>query len=96
MLTRSRETTVTFVREFSLRGVDGAQPGGTYRVVTDEEEILGISHLAFRRVATALHTPAVPDTCPAAESWPSVSRSTQVFPVDPNDLEAALRADRDR
>jgi hypothetical protein len=49
----------------------------------DDEEILGLSFLAFRRTATMLHIPAI-----------SISgRPKQVFPVSSAELEKALDAD---
>jgi hypothetical protein len=59
-MTRSIETTVTFRRPFTLAALDGVQPAGTYRLVEEEEEIAGLSFVAFRRVATLLHVPADP------------------------------------
>ena len=84
MAMRTSETTITFRRPFSLTAIDSPQPAGTYRLVTDEEEILGLSFLVFRRTATMLHTPAV-----------SISSSgrNQVFFVDPAELAAALDLD---
>jgi hypothetical protein len=82
--TRTTETTITFRRPFSLTAIDGLQPAGTYRLVTDEEEILGLSFLALRRTATMLHTPAVST---------SSSGRTQVFLVDHVELAAALEED---
>jgi hypothetical protein len=90
MLTRTREATVTFVRPFRLAELDAPQPAGTYRVVTDEEEILGLSMLAYRRVATALHLPAIEAGGDAARP---ARGPAQVFLVDPAGLEAALAAD---
>ena len=55
MSTRTTETTVTFRRPFTLLSVEGAQPAGTYRLVTEEEQIPGLSFVAFRRTATLLH-----------------------------------------
>jgi len=49
---RTTETTITFRRPFTLSALDKAQPAGTYRVVTEEEEIDGLSLVAFRRRAT--------------------------------------------
>lgn len=83
MTDRSTETTVEFGRPFSLSSIDGVQPPGRYRVVVDEEEIGGLSYLAYRRTATMLHLPAV-----------SVSdRTRQVVFVDPAELDAALARD---
>lgn len=84
MPTRTTETTVTFERPFRLEALNGPQPPGTYRVMIDEEEILGISFLAYRRTATTLQTPAV-----------SVRGGfSQSHLVDRADLEAALEADK--
>jgi hypothetical protein len=81
--TRTTETTVTFERAFTLNALEGPQPPGIYRLVIDEEEILGVSFLAYRRAATMLLTPAL-----------SVrSGLVQSHLVDRADLEAALEAD---
>jgi hypothetical protein len=58
MATRSKETTLTFSKAFALSDVDRPLPG-TYRVVVDEEDISSLSFLAFRRIATMLHVPAI-------------------------------------
>jgi hypothetical protein len=84
MFARTRDGTVTFKHPFTLPSVDGLQPAGTYRLVTDEEEILGLSFLAFRRTATMLHTPAIS----------VVGGSEQVFEITPAELEDALVADK--
>ena len=42
---RTSRRTVTFARPFSLRGIDGVQPAGTYVVETDEELIQGLSFM---------------------------------------------------
>ena len=66
-----------------LSTLEARQPAGTYRLVVDEEEILGLSFLAYRRTATMLHIPAV-----------SVQAGRhQVVEVDPEELKAALDAD---
>jgi len=58
MQERSTETTVTFKHPFMLGSFDAVQPAGTYRLVIDEAEILGLSFPAYRRTATVLHIPA--------------------------------------
>jgi hypothetical protein len=83
MSIRTTETMVTFRRPFALAAIDGAQPAGTHRLVTEEEQIPGLSFLAFRRVATLLHLPANPT--------PGCTR--QVVEVLPDELAAALAAD---
>lgn len=83
MTVRTTETKVRFTQPFTLSVFDARQPAGTYRLVVDEEEILGLSFLAYRRTATMLHTPAV-----------SVqSGRHQMVEVDPEELAAALDAD---
>jgi hypothetical protein len=56
---RTTETTITFQQPFMLQAFDCKQPAGTYRLVIDEEEIIGLSFLAYQRTATLLHTPAL-------------------------------------
>jgi hypothetical protein len=80
---RTIETTVTFKNPFMLESFDRMQPAGTYRLVIEEEEILGLSFPAYRRTSTVLHIPA----CSGG------SISGQAFPVAPQELEAALIAD---
>lgn len=82
MSLRTIRTTVTFARPFSLGGVDGVQPAGTYAVETDEELIDGLSFAAYRRTATWLILPARPG-----------SATAEVARIDPVELEAALRRD---
>ena len=83
MSARTTETTVTFRRPFTLAAIDGTQPAGTYRLVLEEEQIPGLSFVAFRRVTTLLHLPADP--------LPGATR--QVVTILPDDLAAALAAD---
>jgi hypothetical protein len=83
MTVRTTETTVTFTRPFSLPELDHPQPAGTYRVITDEEEISGLSFVAFRRVATMLRLPALP----------TAGRREETIRIDASDLSAALTAD---
>ena len=80
---RTIETMVTFRHPFVLAALGTAQPAGTYRLVTEEEEIPGILFTAWRRVETTLRLPAV-------------DRSTgdeQVVAINPQDLAAALSRD---
>ena len=56
---RTTETTITFRHPFVRAALETTQPAGTYRLVTEEEEITGLSFLAFRRTATLLHLPAL-------------------------------------
>ena len=54
MTLRTSRRTVAFTRAFSLRGVDGVQPAGTYTVETDEELLESLSFPVYRRVATTI------------------------------------------
>lgn len=80
---RSTEFVITFRRPFSLASLDALQPAGTYRLVVDEVEIDGLSFVAYRRVATMLHLPAIG----------VAAAMHQVYLVDPHDLERAMAAD---
>ncbi|MGE0701144.1 MAG: hypothetical protein AB7O57_18765 [Hyphomicrobiaceae bacterium] len=80
MSMRTTETTVTFRRPFTLLALEGTQPAGTYRLVTEEEQIPGLSFTAFRRTATLLHLPADP--------IPGGMR--QVVSISPDELAEAL------
>ncbi len=80
---RTSEMTVTFKHPFNLQAFEGEQPAGIYRLVIDEEEIIGLSFLAYRRVATMLHTPALS----------ALNGEHQVFQTNSGEIEAALRAD---
>src|ERR1700686_3981992 len=79
MTSRTTRKTVTFRRPFALSGVDGTQPPGVYDVDTDEESIDSLSILAYRRVATLIQVRR--------------NGETQVFPIDPVELDAALMRD---
>jgi hypothetical protein len=83
MPVRTTETTVTFKRPFILPEFEGPQPAGTYRLVTDEEEISGLSFLAFRRVGTMLRLPSLATS----------GRPEQMISIGAADLAAALTAD---
>lgn len=83
MTSRTTKSTVTFKHQFNLSSLDGPQPAGTYRFITESEEIPGLSFIAYRRTSTMLHLPALT----AGEG------KTQVFSVDRDELEAALKAD---
>ena len=84
MNTRTKHTTVTFTAPFSLTGVDEVQPPGDYAIAEDEELIDGLSWLAYRRVATFIHLPAIS----------SIDRlRSQLVGIDHSELEGALHED---
>lgn len=81
---RTQRLSVTFSSEFFLHGFATAQPPGEYRIETDEEQIDGLTFVAFRRVATYIHLPAI-----------TTGRlANQIVKIDPADLEVALAKDR--
>lgn len=84
---RTTMTNVTFTRPFFLLEFERPQPPGTYRVVTDEEEISGLSFLAFRRVATTLRLPSL------ATTGGQEQLQEQFIAIDADELSAALKAD---
>jgi hypothetical protein len=80
---RTTETMVTFRHPFVLAALEAAQPAGTYRVVTEEEQIPGLSFTAFRRTAAMLHLPALS----------TASGTHQVVQLDPAEWAALVLAD---
>jgi hypothetical protein len=80
---RTTHSSVTFLHPFSLVGLDGVQPAGTYTIETVEETLDNLSFVAYRRISTTIVLPAVG----------SPSRQRQVVTIDPQDLEAALERD---
>lgn len=83
MTTRTTQTIVRFSSPFLLPGFDAPQAAGEYRVDMDEEQIEAFSQLAWRRVGAFIHLPAIG----------AQASTRQMMPVDPDDLEAALKKD---
>ncbi len=80
---RSTRDMITFEHPFTLAGFDAPQPPGTYMVITDEEEIPGLSFLAWRRVSTQIYLPAI--------GVQTVQE--QVITIDPRELITAQKRD---
>ena len=76
---------VAVLADDGLRGLDGVQPPGTYMVVTEEEEIPGLSFQAWRRVSTQIHLPAMGVQ----------SAQEQVTTIEPQDLAHARARDNE-
>jgi len=81
MTDRSTRSSVTFAAPFRLPGFDAPLPPGSYAVDTEEEAIEGNVRTVFHRIATTL----------VVETTGRVEHRA----VDPKDLEAALRRDRE-
>lgn len=84
MNSRSTRSTVTFAHPFRIAGYDDELPAGDYEVVVDEDLMEGLSFEAYRRTASYLLIGGR-----AGGRGPSEMR-----PVDPRDLEAALARDQ--
>ena len=80
---RTTHSSVTFLHPFSLVGLDGVQPAGTYTIETVEETVDNLSFVAYRRVSTTIVVPAVG----------TPTRQRQVVTINPQDLEAAQKRD---
>jgi hypothetical protein len=83
MTTRTSHTSVTFMRPFSLSGIEGVQAAGTYTVETHEDLLQGLSFSAYRRTATLMFLPL----------RTGGAFLEQVVEVDPAELEAARGRD---
>ncbi|MFZ3349518.1 MAG: hypothetical protein WA268_01440 [Xanthobacteraceae bacterium] len=81
MTTRTSNKTVTFALPFLLKGIDREMPAGSYRVVTDEELVEGLSFPVYRRISTMIFVPAQ-------------ASSVEMVSIDPLDLIVAQ--DRDK
>lgn len=83
---RTSRDMITFHFPFSLPGLDAEQPAGTYMVLTEEEELPGLSFSAWRRVATELYLPAIGQE----------RGQEQVVTIDPEHLAVARRRDSEK
>lgn len=75
--------TIIFAHSFSLEGVEGTYPPGSYEVTESREPVDGLSFIGYRRTKTTIELPG------SLAAY--VSR--QVVEVEPADLEAALARD---
>lgn len=83
MTERTTTTKVTFHNPADLEGLTEALPAGEYVVETDEEVILGLSFLAYRRLRTTIIVP----------SRIGAPMARQMIEIDPDSLTAALARD---
>lgn len=83
MAERLTSKAVEFVHPFELDGADGLQPPGIYDVETVEEQIEGLSFVAYRRVSTTI----------ALRAGTTATLARQLTTIDPADLAAALERD---
>lgn len=83
MTSRTTRSTMVFGRPFHIKWVDHALPPGSYEVVTEEEQLHGISFLAYRRLQTYIYR----------QSNAERKGLEQSYDVDPEDLAAAFARD---
>ena len=83
MTETARQTSVTFAHSFSLNGVDGIFPPGTYLIEERREQVDGLSFIGYRRTKTTIDLPAA--------NIAYLSR--QLVEIEPVDLAAALARD---
>ena len=83
MIERQTIKSVEFAFPFALGGVDGSLPAGIYEVETIEEQIEGLSFVAYRRLSTTI----------VLRSAGMANRGRQITAIDPGDLAAALERD---
>jgi hypothetical protein len=84
MAGRTTRRSVTFSQPFSLTGIVGSQPAGTYRVQTVDVSLDNFSFLAYRHISTTIELPSVG----------TAGSRRQVITINPLELEAALTTDR--
>lgn len=83
MLERTTRKAVTFLRPFSLGGIEEKLEAGTYDIDICEELIEGLSFIAYRRVSTMITL--------KANGYGDGAR--QLVAIDPADLEVAQKND---
>ena len=83
MTIRTTRQNVTFLRPFSISGVEGVQPAGTNVVETDEQLLEELSFPAYHRISTSIILPV----------GGGGSGSYQVVRIDPAELDEAQRQD---
>ncbi len=91
MATRTKEMIVRFARPFALEGVEHELPAGPYRITTEEEQIEGLSFVAYRRTSTSIAVPTgwQKPISARADRFASV----EIVRITPADLARALARD---
>lgn len=83
MTMRARDKRVTFLRPFTLDGLEGVQPSGTYSVEIRQEDAGFFSFLKTKRTSTWIRI------C----RNPGIAGVLEIVKIDPLDLQAALVRD---
>jgi hypothetical protein len=84
MSSRTTRSTATFSRPFRISGYEDELPAGRYEVLVDEELLEGLSFEAYRRTGSYL----------LVSGHGGPPGQTEMRPIDPRDLEAALARDQ--
>lgn len=84
MTNRTTQISVRFSSPFPLPGFETLLPAGEYRVDHDEEAIESASRLAWRRVGSFIHLPAIG----------TAGSLYQMVPIEPAYLAAVLEKDQ--
>ncbi|WP_370674096.1 hypothetical protein [Pleomorphomonas sp. PLEO] len=83
MANRTTQTIVHFMHAFLLPGFNKPLAAGDYRIDHEEESIEGLSSMAWHRIGSFIHLPAI-----------GVESAThQMVPINPSDLNAASAKD---
>jgi hypothetical protein len=85
MTERLNKTSVTFAHPFTLEGVEEMFPPGTYAIETTEQQLDGLTLVAYRRTQTTIELPSG-----------RLPNARQLLEIDPADLDAALAADAEK
>jgi hypothetical protein len=83
MIETSSQRTVSFTHPFSLNGIDGTFPPGTYVIEETREPVDGLSFIGYRRTKTTIELPAAS----------AAHFSRQLVEIEPADLVTALAKD---
>lgn len=92
MSTRTQERLVTIRQPFKLANADKSLPTGTYRIVSEEESIEGLSFLAYRSTYRAIVVPLHERGAASADPWRSASE--EVIPISLEEMDRILELDR--
>lgn len=83
MTQRTTGRWVSFAHAALIEGLEAPLPAGKYLVETDEEQIPGLSFVAYRRLRTVMIVPTAVGTMTAR----------QLIEIEPEALQAALLHD---
>ncbi len=80
-MNRTTLSSVLFARPFTLSGLEGTRPAGTYTIEIEEERLEGLSFPACRRLRTVILIPPEGRSMVLAHA----------VPIEPSELAAATQ-----